>query len=99
MTQTLQIYDGEFGAPSEPAANSRFHQAILDRLMARARDAGWNGAEFHSYYREQNRVCIGIAPGADWPGLDALRASMDAIRLRPEPEDFAFQGDGQGRMF
>lgn len=98
MSQTLEIYDGEFGAPNEPAANTRFHQAIIDRLMDQARAAGWAGARFHSYYREEGKVCIGIAPGADWPELEALRSAMPEIRLRPEPDDFAFQGDGQGRM-
>lgn len=99
MSNTLQIYDGEFDAPTDPEANGAFHLAIIDRLMGKARAAGWGGARFHSYYREEGRVCIGIAEGPTWPGIDELRADMARIRLRPEPEDYAFQGDGQGRMF
>lgn len=99
MSETLEIYDGDFDAPTEPQANGAFHQAIIDRLMARARDCGWGGARFLSYYREGGKVCIGIAEDRRWPGIEDLRADMASIRLRPEPDDFSFQGDGQGRMF
>ena len=99
MTQTLVIVDGEFGMPAAPAESAAFHQVIIDRLMDKARAAGWAGARFLTYWREEGKVAISIAPGDGWPDLERLRAEMGAIRIRPEPEDFGFQGDGQGRMF
>lgn len=96
----LEIYSGDDNAPSEPEANQAFHQAILDRLRADAvADYGWVGADFCWYRRERGTVCIGIKPGTAWPGLDALRAFRATWTPPAEPEDYEFQGDGQGRMF
>lgn len=99
MSDGRLLYDGELNAPTDPNANQVFHQVIIDRLMAWARDCGWGGARFHSYWREDGNVVISIAEGRTWPGLEQLRAEMHSIRVRPEPDDFDFQGDGQGRMF
>ena len=99
MSQTLQIVDGEFGMPPAPAESAAFHQVIIDRLMDKARAAGWAGAQFLTYWREDGKVAISIAAGAGWPGLEDLRADMARIRIRPEPKDFDVQDDGQRRMF
>lgn len=99
MSDTRLIYDGELGAPVEPEANQAFHQTIIDRLMEKARGCGWGGAKFHSYWREDGNVVISVARGEIWPGLEQLRAEMRDIRVRPEPDEFQDQGDGQRRMF
>lgn len=82
----LQIYTGNDRAPNDPDANTAFHQEIIDRLLLAAREAGWEGAWFHHYYREAGAVCIGISPGEAWPGLEDLRAVQSEIRYRPEVE-------------
>lgn len=100
MSEVLQIYDGEFGCPTAPEASGAFHQVIVDRLNDQGRAAGWGGARFHSYWKQGDKVCIGIAEGDGWPGLDELRAAMAEIRIRPELQLVASQDDdGQGRMF
>lgn len=99
MSETLVIVDGEFGMPAAPAESATFHQTIIDRLMDKGRAVGWAGAQFLTYWREGDKVAISIEAGDGWPGLEDLRANMARIRIRPEPEDYGFQGDGQGRMF
>ena len=100
MSQALQIYTGNDQAPNHPDANRDFHLEILDRLYACARaDHGWAGASFCWYRRQAGTVCIGIEPGTGWPDLADLRTFVATWTPPEEPEDFAFQGDGQGRMF
>lgn len=101
---TLIIIGGDIDAPMDPVKNTEFHQAILDRLAADARDAGWAGAEICGYDRFDGRVACNVIEGQGWPNLLTLRAwraanpDADQLLSRPEttvqPDEF-----GQGSMF
>lgn len=99
MSGAIEIHTADIDAPTDPEANRAFHQAIVDRLIAGARDCGWQGAEFCWYRRRAGTVGIGIRPGEGWPGLEALRAFRASWTPPAEPEDFETESDGQGRMF
>lgn len=90
MSGALQIFDGGFAAPVEAEANAAFHRAILEKMFASARGYGWGGAVFCWYRRQGEGVCIGIAEGDGWPGIEQLRDFRERQRLAmKENEDMA----------
>lgn len=105
MTADLYIVGGDIDAPTDAAANQRFHQAILGRLVEQARERGWQGGRICGYDRFDGRVACNLAPSdSGWPDLEALRAFREANRdaepllSRPDmtvsPDEY-----GQGSMF
>lgn len=81
----LIAYGGR--GPLEPAANTAFHQTLLDDLTVEIGRRGWPGARFAGYRRAGGHVLIEIEPDDDGTlSLEGLRAFHDEQRRRREEE-------------
>jgi hypothetical protein len=67
-----EIFHGGL-APVDPAANTAFHQLLLDELAAEVGRQDWPGVCFTHYSRSRGFVSIAITAGDGALSLAALR--------------------------